>query len=91
LLAGARWDENMTDLSFLSPDLARNRILDSARTAEFIGISLPHLRRQYRAGIIPPPIRIGERKYGWRVGDLIDWLESRTSGPARSTSEYEAA
>ena len=48
------------------------RILDSAQAAEFWGVSLPHWRRLYREGKVPRGIRIGVRKLGWRVSDLID-------------------
>jgi predicted DNA-binding transcriptional regulator AlpA len=64
-------------LNTLPPDLGRNRILDSRNAAEFWGVSLPHWRRLYRAGKVPPPIPIGDRKKGWRVGALIDGLASR--------------
>ena len=67
----------MQSLNSLPPDLGRNRILDSAKAAEFWGISLPHWRRMYRAQKVPAPIKIGDCKYGWRLGDLIDGLKQR--------------
>jgi predicted DNA-binding transcriptional regulator AlpA len=70
-------EANMNYLNTLPPDLGRNRVLDSRKSAEFWGVSLPHWRRLYRAGKVPPPIRIGDRKYGWRLGDLIDELAER--------------
>jgi predicted DNA-binding transcriptional regulator AlpA len=74
----------MNYLNTLPPDLGRNRVLDSRNSAEFWSVSLPHWRRLYRAGKVPPPILIGDRKYGWRVGDLIDALAKRASeGPTR--------
>jgi predicted DNA-binding transcriptional regulator AlpA len=69
----------MQSLSSLPPDLGRNRILDAARSAEFWGVSLPHWRRLYRAKKVPAPIRVGDRKYGWRPGDLIDGLAERAA------------
>lgn len=53
-------------------DNQRSRMLDSSQAAEFWGVSLPHWRRLYREGKVPQGIRIGKRKLGWRVGDLID-------------------
>ena len=67
----------MQSLNSLPSDLARNRILDSAKSAEFWGVSTAHWRRLYRAKKVPAPIRIGDRKYGWRLGDLIDGLAER--------------
>jgi predicted DNA-binding transcriptional regulator AlpA len=65
-------------LDGLTADLGRHRILASDVAAEFWGVSLPHWRRLYRDGRVPKPVRIGIRKLGWRVGDLIDALEARS-------------
>ena len=54
-------------------DISRYRIIGSAEAAAFCNISLPHFRRMYRTGKAPAPIRLSERKLGWRVGDLLDW------------------
>ena len=43
----------------------------------FWGVSLPHWRRLYRTGKVPHPIKVGERKLGWRVGALADALNAR--------------
>ena len=72
----------MDSLIKLPAELNRERLLSTAQTAEFLGLSLPHLRRLYRAGRIPPPIRIGERKYGWKLSVLIDFVDSKSPTPA---------
>ncbi len=61
----------------LSTNLEKSRILNSAQSAQFIGLSIPHFRRLYRCGKAPKPLLIGERKYGWRAGDLVQWLATR--------------
>jgi prophage regulatory protein len=66
----------------LPASLNRDRLLDSGQTATFLGISLPHLRRLYRTGRVPPPITIGFRKYGWQAGVLIDFVSAKTSKAA---------
>ncbi|WP_046867482.1 helix-turn-helix transcriptional regulator [Microvirga massiliensis] len=65
------------NLEHLPADVTRHRILNSAEAAAFWGVSLPSWRRLYRAKQVPSPIRLSERKLGWRVGDLVDALESR--------------
>lgn len=62
----------------LPADIIRRRIIDSAEAAAFLGFSLPHFRRLYRANRVPLPIRLSSRKYGWRLGDLIDFIDQRT-------------
>ncbi|MEF2548995.1 hypothetical protein VQ045_17690 [Aurantimonas sp. E1-2-R+4] len=66
----------MSYLENLPPDLARHRVIGSAEAAAICNISLPHWRRLYRAGKAPAPIRLSERKLGWRVGDLLNWMSA---------------
>jgi predicted DNA-binding transcriptional regulator AlpA len=66
----------------LPASLNRDRVLDSGQAANFLGISLPHFRRLYRARRVPPPIMIGYRKYGWQAGVLVDFVAAKTSKAA---------
>ena len=61
-------------LANLPFDLGRNRVLSAAASAEFWGVSLSHWRRLYRTKKVPQPIKVGERKLGWRIGVLADAL-----------------
>jgi predicted DNA-binding transcriptional regulator AlpA len=72
----------MPSLAALPTEAVTGRILNSRQAAQYWGVSLPHWRRLYRARKVPTPIRIGDRKYGWRLGALIDALAERakTSG-----------
>ncbi len=64
-------------LDTLPPDLSRQRVLDTHSSCEFVGVSIAHWRRLRARQEAPPPVMIGARKQGWRIGTLIDWLESR--------------
>lgn len=66
----------------LPPSLNCDRVLDSAQAANFLGISVPHFRRLYRAKRVPSPIMIGYRKYGWQVGVLVDFVAAKTEKAA---------
>src|ERR1700722_2561474 len=66
----------------LPASLSRDRVLDSEQAAKFLGISLPHFRRLYRAKRVPSPIMIGYRKYGWQVGVLVDFVAAKTEKAA---------
>ena len=68
----------------LSTDLEKSRILNSAQSAKFIGLSIPHFRCLYRCGKAPKPLLIGDRKLGWRAGDLVQWLAERAGGRAET-------
>src|SRR4051794_14896707 len=66
-------------LNQLPPDLQRTRVIGTAEAAALNNFSIPHWRRLYRTGKVPKPIRISDRKFGWRLGDLIDFIEARAA------------
>lgn len=63
----------------LPTEFSAHRILSTEQSATLLGQSIPSFRRSYRQGLIPPPIRIGARKYGWRASDLLAFLEKKAS------------
>ena len=66
------------NIDSLPEGISRHRILSAAQSAALWGVSLPTWRRMYRASEVPPPIKLSARRLGWRAGDLIDALASRT-------------
>jgi prophage regulatory protein len=63
----------------LLPDgLGLERVLSVQQAAELFGVSVATFRRQHWAGKTPPPIRLSERRIGWRVRDLLEHLEKRS-------------
>jgi predicted DNA-binding transcriptional regulator AlpA len=76
----------MPDRFPLPIEISRSRIFNSSQSAEYWGVSLPHWRRLYRAKMVPSPIKIGERKLGWRAGDLMDGLEERAQSSAKASA-----
>jgi predicted DNA-binding transcriptional regulator AlpA len=73
----------------LPAELARHRVLDTAQSAAFCNFSVPHWRRLYRAGKVPPRVRLSSRKYGWRIGDLIDFIAA-SCGDVSNNDEEDA-
>jgi len=61
----------------LPPDIARHRVLATKEAAQFCGYSVFQWREFYRSGHVPPPIKLSARKYGWKVGDLIRWIDAK--------------
>lgn len=61
----------------LPDDLAQHRLLNSAQTANILGFSAVHLRRLVKAGKVPQPVRVGERKLAWRAGEIAAFVESQ--------------
>lgn len=70
----------MSALATLPADIARRRVLGTADAARFCGLSVPTFRRLKERRAIPAPILLSERRLGWRIGDLSDWLDARAEG-----------
>ena len=73
-----RWRSYLDNLpTEIAAEVAMNRIVGAADAAKFCNISLPHWRRLYRAKKVPEPIRLSERKLGWRLRTLIEFNSKR--------------
>ena len=70
----------MSSLAHLPPDLARNRVMIRKEAADFCGLSPATFRRLNETGRFPTPIRLSERRLGWRVSALLEWLDCREQG-----------
>lgn len=51
--------------------IAMARVVGSAEAAAFCNYSLAHWLRLTREGKVPAPVRLGARKLGWRLGQLV--------------------
>ena len=63
----------------LPPEIARLRVLDERAAAQFVGLSAASLERLRKAGTAPRHVSLSPRRLGYRVADLIAWLDSRAS------------
>ena len=70
-------DEEAWAIDRLPEALALQCVLRTKEAAKFCGVSVSHFRRLHSRCELPKPIRLGERRLGWRLGDLIAWLNSR--------------
>jgi predicted DNA-binding transcriptional regulator AlpA len=72
-----------TSLSVALPHfLEHERILSAKQAADLFGVSIATFRRGYWAGEIPAPIRLSERRLGWRIRDFLEHLSKRTKPSA---------
>jgi predicted DNA-binding transcriptional regulator AlpA len=56
-------------------------IISEAQYAELLGVSSTTVRRRFRVGQGPPRIRLSERRYGFRLRDILADLDSHTEQP----------
>lgn len=64
-------------LQSLPEHAQRERIIDRRYLPPIVLLSEPQIDRKVKSGDFPPPIRLSERRVGWRLGDVLDWLASR--------------
>jgi predicted DNA-binding transcriptional regulator AlpA len=69
-------------LSTLPPEVTRNRIVNKAQVAALIDQHPCQIDRLVKAGRFPPPLKIGARKGGWRLGTVLDHLERAETAAA---------
>jgi hypothetical protein len=62
----------------LPPELGRSQILPTEQAIAFVGSSPANWRRLRALKIAPAPVLIGAKKHGYRIGDLVDYLERRS-------------
>ena len=60
----------------------RRRVISEAQAAEIAGVSPVHFRRLRRQRKGPRFVRLGERRLGYRLGDVFDWIDERLSDAA---------
>jgi predicted DNA-binding transcriptional regulator AlpA len=63
--------------SGLAPELEQLRVLTTAQAATLIGLSEATLERLRYAGQGPPTVALSARRLGYRVRDLMAWLDAR--------------
>jgi predicted DNA-binding transcriptional regulator AlpA len=63
----------------LPPEIARQRVLDEKTAAEFIGVSPMTLERMRKLGAAPRHVLLSPRRLGYRICDLIAWLDARVA------------
>ena len=56
-----------------------HRVISEAEAARHCGLSVAHFRRLRKTEKGPRYVQLGIRRVGYRVGDLLAWLEERTS------------
>jgi predicted DNA-binding transcriptional regulator AlpA len=69
-------------LSNLPDTLVRRRLVGTEAAAEFVGRSVPEIRRMVRHGLFPKPIKLNGRRLSWCIGDLVDWIDSKVKETA---------
>jgi predicted DNA-binding transcriptional regulator AlpA len=69
----------MTELDVLDFPL-EHRVIIETEAARYCGLSVVHFRRLRKNEQGPRFVQLGVRRIGYRVGDLLAWLDLRSSG-----------
>lgn len=63
----------------LPPEIACQRVVDEKTAAEFVGLSAVTLERMRKLGTAPKHLALSPRRLGYRVADLLTWLDQRAA------------
>ncbi|MEN9503052.1 MAG: hypothetical protein RI964_2337 [Pseudomonadota bacterium] len=50
-------------------------MLKIKQVSEMTSLAPASIRRMYQAGTFPAPLKLSERRYGWRESDVQGWLD----------------
>jgi predicted DNA-binding transcriptional regulator AlpA len=61
------------------PGVDFDPVFSTNEAAEYAGFSISHWRAMVAQARGPPPIRLSERKLGWRLSALNAWIAQRSA------------
>ena len=56
--------------------LEERRIVRMDEVSKLTGLARATIYKKVNDGSFPPPIRLGDRAVGWRMSDIVTWLEA---------------
>lgn len=74
-------DELAPVIAGLPAALAGSRILSERQAANFLDLSEGTLERMRKAGRAPRHVLLSERRLGYRISDLVAFVDSRAVDP----------
>ena len=54
-----------------------DRIIGHSELSHLVGISKSHIARLESNGLFPKRIKLGERKVGWSLKEIQEWVEDQ--------------
>ena len=54
-----------------------DRVIDAKELVRIVPVSLMHIWRLERAGEFPARIRLGSKKVGWILSEVMAWIEAK--------------
>lgn len=63
----------------LPPEIVLQRVLCERDAAAFVGLSAMTLERMRKLGTAPKHLVLSPRRLGYRVADLLKWLDERAA------------
>lgn len=67
------------------------RILNSKELRALVPYSIVHIDRLEKAGKFPRRIKLGEHRIGWKLSEIMAWIEARPRAELKGGKELQAA
>jgi predicted DNA-binding transcriptional regulator AlpA len=71
----------MSDSLVLSQEAERRRMVGIEAAANYVGKSIPEIRRLLKLGRFPQPRKPNGRRLAWQIGQLIDYSDAIFAAP----------
>lgn len=56
--------------------LETHRVIRREEVSQLTGLARATIYKKVADGSFPPPIRLGTRSVGWRLSDVVAWLQA---------------
>ena len=60
----------------MDKQLEERRIIRMDEVSKLTGLAKATIYKKVSDGSFPPPIRLGARSVGWRLSDVVAWLQA---------------
>ncbi|MCV0394120.1 MAG: AlpA family phage regulatory protein [Rhizobiaceae bacterium] len=67
------------------------KIITYNELKELVPLSRSHLWRLEKRSLFPKRIRIGERRIGWRLADIEDWVRAKEAADHGRASDVDGS
>ena len=66
-----------------------DRVIDAKELVRIVPVSIMHIWRMEQAGKFPARIRLGSKKVGWILSEVMAWIEAKKTERGSERAEMD--